>query len=131
MTGDGMRWRLVAATLPLIAVSCSSSHRPEPRDPSYASLVEPGTREPSDDVERAILARLGELEPGAEEHIDGQVVVAGAPYAAASGRTCRTVTIRPSAQAAKPSSRLACLVEDVWAFVPDVLRLPIPEDGAP
>jgi hypothetical protein len=131
MAGDGMRWRSVAAILPLVAVACSSGPRSEPRDPSYAQLVEPGTREPSDDVERAILARLGELEPGVEEHIDGQVVVAGAPYAAASGRTCRSVIIRPSAQAAKPRSRLACLVEDVWSFVPDVLRLPIPEDGAP
>jgi len=131
MAGHGKRWRLIAAILPLAVVACSSGSHSQVPDPNYASLVEPGTSAPSDDVERAVLERLSELEPNAEEHIDGQVVVAGAPYAAASGRTCRMVTIRSSKETRPSRARLACLVEDVWAFVPEVLRLPLPEDGAP
>ena len=124
-------WRVLAAILPLAAVACSSGNKSRPLDPSYAALVEPATREPTDDVERAILKRLDELEANAEETIDGHVVVAGAPYSAASGRTCRMVTIRASARARESRSRLACVVDSVWAFVPEVLRLPGAEDGAP
>jgi len=131
MAGNGKRWRLVVAILPLAAIACSSGNRAKPLDPSYASLVEPATREPSDDVERAILRRLGQLAPNAEESIDGQVVTAGPPYAAASGRTCRMVTIRPAKQSEPSRSRLACLVDEVWSFVPEVLRLPGAEDSAP
>jgi len=128
MTGSN-RSVLVTAVLVLAAVDCTAENQATPVDPNYASLVEPATRKPSDDVERTILARLADLAPAMEASIDGQVVVAGAPYHAASGRTCRSVTIRPAAKQQVAHSRLACLIDGTWAFVPEVL--PGGEDASP
>jgi hypothetical protein len=91
-------------------------------------MVASGHVEPSSEVERLALLRLDEIPPDSAVGIDGHRVMAGSPYVAASGRTCRTLSIEGS------SARLACREpaptgEDVdeedarplpWFIAPDV-----------
>ncbi len=103
--------------------ACGTTSKPVKPDPSYKLLTQPGTRAPADDLEKAILAQLKQLAPDKEANINGRVVVAGAPYAAASGRTCRAVSVRANGPAAA-RDHLACRIGNGWAFVPDVVRRP-------
>ena len=122
MTVVRVRGLVIVAIAAAQLLSCGGSGPARAQDPSYTAMVEPGTSEPADDLERTILAKLGDLEDGVESSIDGYVVVAAAPYSAASGRTCRSVAFRPGDGAGAARSRLACLIEDRWAFVPEVFR---------
>jgi hypothetical protein len=71
--------------------------------------------------ERDVLQRLPHLPNGAPQQIGGLVVTASAPYAAASGRTCRSLELSmPSSKEA--SRRLACSNGNAWFFVPDVFE---------
>lgn len=98
-----------------LCLACAPKSAP---DPQYAQLMEPGTRAPSGALEREILKRLPQWEPGRATSLEGEMVVVGAPYMAASGRHCRRVYI---GKAPSQSLRLACESSDGWAFVPDVL----------
>jgi len=98
-----------------------SPHQPTARA-DYAPLMQPGTREPTDEAERELLGKLDTLAPDVEARLDGSIVLAGAPYDAASGRVCRRISLRPAKGGAPPRYHLVCKVEGAWAFVPDVLR---------
>lgn len=72
---------------------------------------------PGDELERELLRRLPELPSQQPVSINDATVLAGAPYFAASGRTCRALTI----EGAGPSrSRLACREDGDWFFVPAI-----------
>lgn len=69
-------------------------------------------------AERAILAELPRLPTDSPRQLSGLTVLAHAPYSAASGRTCRILSLRqPTRQA---HERLACSDGSAWFFVPDV-----------
>ena len=99
----------------ITALGCGGSH------PSYSTLRPPraaaaGTIEPTSNLERSLLGRLDTLSEGqALKSAEGMAVV-DRVYTAASGRRCRTVHLRFSAQQA--IDRLACNDAEHWFFVP-------------
>jgi hypothetical protein len=125
MTGRRRYWLVTLAAIAApLALGCGGANQTEPAGPDHALLVNPATRKPHDEVERAVLAQLPQLAPDTEATIQGHKVVAGAPYSAASGRTCRPVRIRGSAEAEPDRSRLVCMIGNAWAYVPNALRDP-------
>lgn len=112
-----LRWIAAAA---LLASACAASQPVEPA-PDLDSLVGPGTRPPASEVERGLLPRLGELPEGGQVETAGQTAELGPVYAAASGRRCRTVITADA-------TATACLIDDSWAFVPQVVTV---ERGGP
>lgn len=111
---------LACALLALLAPGCTRSHHVAEPGPSA-----PSTIEPADEVEREILQRLPTLTPEQPVTIDGAIVSAAAPYHAASGRTCRSLTITNADRSAR--SRLACREDAAWFFVPQVFRADEPQ----
>ena len=131
MVGAMRTWRAVLAAVAVTGLAaCATTARPAAPDPSYTLLTKPGTRAATDDLERAILKQLGQLTTSKEAAIGGRAVVAGAPYTAASGRTCRSVNVR-AAGAAPARIHLACVISDAWSFVPDVVRRPDSAENTP
>ncbi|WP_428265145.1 hypothetical protein [Haliangium sp.] len=102
----------------MVTAACAGPDQPPPRNPD---LWRPSVSEPVDGAEREILLELPSLAPGQQASIAGRVVVAEAPYPAASARTCREVHI--SSDAGGPErARLACREDDAWFFVPEVFQ---------
>lgn len=99
-------------------LACSSAPRPNARD--VADANDTGrTLNPRSDMERALLGQVATLPTGAPRQLGGVLVRAERPYPAASGRTCRVLTIT-SDSLRPPSSRLACSDGSRWFFVPNV-----------
>jgi hypothetical protein len=71
------------------------------------------------EAERAVLLKIATLPNDTPQQVGNITVVAGPPYDAASGRTCRALRLK-SAGAGGSSDRLACSVGGAWFFVPDV-----------
>ena len=69
--------------------------------------------------EQAILREVPTLPIAVQRQVGGVAIVADAPYASASGRTCRVLHIAADAPAHDPD-RLACSNGSAWFFVPDV-----------
>lgn len=104
----------LAATL----IGCSSPPQTSPRDAADAN--DTGRRlAPNGAGERELLGQVPSLPSNAPRHIGHTTVVAEAPYQAASGRTCRALTVT-SEQKAQSALRLACSDGKTWFFVPDV-----------
>lgn len=74
----------------------------------------------------AVLALLTNLSPRERHMLQGGAVIAEPSYFAASGRPCRTLRLR---QAGAERSRLACLDNATWRFMPDVFVDPSAESG--
>jgi hypothetical protein len=85
----------------------------------------PTTIEPANEIEREILQRLSALAPEQPATIQGAIVSAAAPYHAASGRTCRFLTITSADRSS--GSRLACREDAEWFFVPPVFQADEPQ----
>lgn len=98
-----------------LAVGCGS--------PEFAPNNPGGRVEAADDDERHILAEADRLPVGKETTIGATTVVAEAPYAAASGNTCRWLVLATKGGAG--TRRLACNDGSGWFFAPDVLGPPI------
>lgn len=72
-----------------------------------------------DASERSLLDRLPTLPSGRPERVGKVSVTAEVPYSAASGRTCRALSISSELnRGAIP--RLACTKGGAWFFVPEV-----------
>lgn len=123
MTENRRKWPVLLAVVVLSSVACGPSQKAPPAEPGYSVLVSPGTSEPRDELERSILAKLSELPADAESTIEGRTVIAGRVYAAASGRTCRSIIIHGDDKSPL-RNRLACRMGEAWAFVPDAVRRP-------
>jgi len=95
----------------LAPLGCGGGNPHTPGDKTYAASVKPGTRAPSSSLEREILAQLGTDSPFP---IEGNNVIAGPPYHAASGRLCRRISVDTGADS------LACEMDDGWHFVPQI-----------
>jgi hypothetical protein len=89
------------------------------RTPQEAARTDAaGVVAPVSEAERQTLANLEQLPADSEKSVGGVLVVAGAPYHSASGRTCRNVTFKGQSGSA---SKLACKSQDQgWVFVPTV-----------
>lgn len=106
---------LAGALLATLVLGCTRSHHvAEPGPPGPSAI------EPANEIERAILERLPTLAPEQPVTIDDAIVSAAAPYHAASGRTCRSLTITSADHSAH--SRLACREDAAWFFVPQVFQ---------
>jgi hypothetical protein len=144
------------AVLALAAALAAGCAGPRP-GPEHAAVSPPSAVAPGDELERELLRRLPELPAEQPVSIDDATVIAQAPYFAASGRTCRALTIRgpgrgpgaappqASSQASPaPSpatsgdasatasggasrSRLACREDGDWFFVPQIFRSAVPD----
>lgn len=98
--------------------ACSSIVAANPRD--VADANDTGNAIGAKDAsESRMLQRLPALPTGKPERVGQVSVTADAPYSAASGRTCRALSVRP--EPAQPAVlRLACTKGGPWFFVPDV-----------
>lgn len=102
----------------LFAFACSP--RPETSARDAADANDTGrVLAPRSESERALLQQLATLPSGVARRIADATVTAEAPYEAASGRTCRAISVSSPATA-KKSRRLACNDGKAWFFVPDV-----------
>ncbi|HJL18121.1 MAG TPA: hypothetical protein RMH99_20830 [Sandaracinaceae bacterium LLY-WYZ-13_1] len=118
------RWAHLA---PLVAVAATAligcgASTPRESDIYHDPALRPGVVTAAASDSR-LLARLAELEGADSVQIDGRRYEVEAAYAAASGRTCRSVL------PAGASPRLACESEDGWVFVPQVLPVAIQPPG--
>jgi hypothetical protein len=101
-----------------VVLGCSSQPALSARDAADASDTggKLAARSPS---ERALLDSLPSLPPGVARRVGAVTVTAEAPYAAASGRTCRVLRLDADRKG-QGSRRLACSDGTSWFFVPDV-----------
>jgi hypothetical protein len=101
----------------LLAVAgCASQSQGEPRD--VADANDTGRSLPAQTrLEQDVLLALPSLESGRSRPVGNAVVVAEQAYTAASGRTCRALSIGVGG---KNLARLACHSGGTWYFVPDV-----------
>ena len=124
--------RLVRRTLAIGALTTSGfaflgcgGSQPPPDDPAVIDSRDTGgTVEPASEAERQLLAQLGELPAGRPQRIGPLRAVADAPYYAASGRICRSVTVTQDGAKQKGETRLACSEGKDWFFVPSVFVAP-------
>jgi hypothetical protein len=120
MTG-GCAVRLVACSAILMATASIGCASKPPSDDQiwHESTLRPGLVSPETQGERELLVRLSDVPVGQPVTFGSQVFIADAPYAAASGRTCRSVMLRPTEADGTVQVKLACEVAEGWAFVPD------------
>jgi hypothetical protein len=71
-----------------------------------------------------VLERLNDMPTQKRQTVGNLSVVADPPYAAASGRTCRRVTLTSTAKPQTSTMRLACKDGKAWQFVPSVFLAP-------
>jgi hypothetical protein len=94
-------------------------------------LLGSGKAEAASPAEAKVLAQLEGLPAAKAQKVDTLSVVADAPYVAASGKTCRRLTLTPLEPPKTSRTRLAC--KDVgqhdgasaWGFVPSVFSAPM------
>jgi hypothetical protein len=118
---DGCAVRLVASLAILLASASIGCASKPPTDDQiwHESTLRPGLLSPETQGERELLVRLSDVPVGQPVTFGSQVFIADAPYAAASGRTCRSVMLRPTEPDGTVQVKLACEVAEGWAFVPD------------
>lgn len=113
-------WSLLS--LLLLPLACSSVRQPTARD--VADATDTGRTVPAvSATERQVLSRVAGLPSDTATRIGDASVIAEAPYAAASARSCRAlhITSIPSQQTLH---RVACNDGRGWFFVPDVFGAP-------
>jgi hypothetical protein len=113
-----------ASLMPLLAslaLACGGGDKPNARDAADAN--DTGRTLPARSAsEQNILQQVAQLPAGSPRTFGDSVVVAEPAYNAASGRTCRALSITRGKQG-QASHRLACTEGKAWFFVPDVLGL--------
>lgn len=118
-----MCWmRAYGAGLPMLLIalltSCSSTPATSARDAADAN--DTGRKlAPTGESERALLRQLSGLPNGKAQRVGDATIVAEPLYHAASGRSCRALSVTPSAKQ-QATHRLACSDGQSWFFVPDV-----------
>lgn len=113
---SGGLWGPMVA-LSLVITGCGGGE-PVVEGPGTGGRVEAGS-----DDERRILAQADALPAGEKTTVGSLAVVADEPYFAASGRTCRWLTVFTGKVGG--DRRLACKDQRGWFFAPDVLGPPL------
>ncbi len=112
--------RLWTASLVLVlalGTACGAGAPPAESEIWYAANLRPGVELAATPGEELLLGRLASLPANESIQLEGQVFTASTPYVAASGRTCRRISIETDAT---PRRRLACDdSEGRWVFVPN------------
>jgi hypothetical protein len=112
------RWRVSSYVLVCAGLGCGARPSATPRDIADATDTGGAVRAKSR-LELAVLAAVPTMSSDQPRQIGGATVVAEPAYAAASGRTCRSVSVRPSAKL-EASRHLVCNDGSSWFFAPDV-----------
>ena len=103
-------------------MGCGGPEAPAERDIWHTSALRPGRVAPETAGERELLARMDDVPANERVTFGGQTFVVDEPYFAASGRRCRSVTVRPTLDADDVQVKLACEEGSGWVFVPDVFH---------
>lgn len=118
------RKALACAVVWFMTVGCGSARQGAgPREPT--PVVGDGTAEAASPAEEKVLTELDAWPPAAKKTIDSLEVIAEAPYAAASGKTCRRLVMTSTRPPRSSKTRLACQSGDRWGFVPSVFLAPM------
>lgn len=106
-----------------LSAGCGSAP-PSDHEIAYARSMRPTTELATTATEERALERAANLPSDEAVQLEGQTVLAGPIYTAASGRRCRELHIGDG-------ERLACEALDAegWVFVPDVFTQPISTSG--
>lgn len=116
-------WVLFNSLVCIVMLGCGTTNQ-DVRAEEPGTVIGDGTAEAASPAEAKVLAGLDRLPAAKEASVDNLSVVADPPYAAASGKTCRRLTLT-SLRPPKPSNtRLACRNAEGWAFVPSVYLAP-------
>lgn len=118
-TGRAM---LVSAVCVVMLGCGSASHNRDAEAPT--PLLGSGKAEAASPAEAKVLEQLERLPVAQARTVDALSVVADAPYAAASGKTCRRLTLTPIEPPKTSRTRLACKDAGHWGFVPSVFSAP-------
>ena len=118
LTGDSRARRWPGVLVGSLLIGCASAPPAAARDVADANDTG-STLVAKSQSERALLTDLPGLPALATRRLGDATVMAEAPYAAASGRTCRALHVT-SKQPATTRHRLACSDGKSWFFVPDV-----------
>ena len=106
-------------------LGCATTNQ-DVRSQEPTPVIGDGTAEAASPAEAKVLEKLDRLPVAKATTVETLSVVADAPYAAASGKTCRRLTLTSqgsSTSQAPPKTartRLACRNGDGWSFVPSV-----------
>ena len=109
--------RLVLVALLWSLFGCGGSQQPSEQEIWYTTSLRPGAVEPETQGERELLARMESVPVSRPVSFAGQTFIVDAPYAAASGRPCRSVRVEGGRDV---QLKLACEEDTGWVFVPDV-----------
>lgn len=123
MRGD---WtRLILTAWAMVALGCASARPATATD--LANANDTGSAlSGRNDAERDVLRALPSLPSGTERNVSGITVTAEPAYVAASGKTCRALTLGSGQKS--PVSRLACSEGQAWFFVPGVFWDSVPQE---
>jgi hypothetical protein len=107
----------LASLVAALCFACASQPQISARDAADAN--DTGSSTPARTaLERSVLQELPKLPNGVVRRLANATVVADAPYAAASGRTCRAIHL--GGVTTGKTELLACSAGADWFFVPDV-----------
>jgi hypothetical protein len=101
--------------------ACASAPPASPRDVADSNDTGRSVNARSN-IEKEVLKAIPSLASSKPQQVAGATVVAEPAYVAASGRTCRALSINAQSKADR-GHRLACTNGGAWFFVPDVFGL--------
>jgi hypothetical protein len=122
--GGVARAAALCALISLTGVNLTGCGSSQGQPVSPPAPVGGGTAEAGSPAEEKVLERLADMPPSKAQRVGDLAVLAEAPYSAASGKTCRRVTLTKSAEPRTSRTRLACSDGGPWRYVPDVFLSP-------
>jgi hypothetical protein len=107
----------------IVMLGCGTANQ-DVRAEEPSTAIGDGTAEAASPAEAKVLEGLDRLPAAKATTVDNLSVVADPPYAAASGKTCRRLTLTSLRPPKATSTRLACRNARGWGFVPSVYLAP-------
>ena len=114
---------MLANAVCVVMLGCGSASQNRDAE-APTPLLGSGKAEAASPAEAKVLEQLERLPVAQARTVDALSVVADAPYAAASGKTCRRLTLTPLEPPKTSRTRLACKDAGHWGFVPSVFSAP-------
>jgi len=118
-----VRARSLLSVVCIVMFGCGSTNQGVSAE-APGQMFGDGTAEAASPAEAKVLERLDQLPVAQARSVDSLNVVADAPYAAASGKTCRRLTLTSLEPPKTSRTRLACRNGEGWGFVPSVFSAP-------